>query len=107
MRQERDNHGLHWDDLVGVLYNLALLTPDERAYLLTAQKQVQWITRYQEPMTASFRAIEAVVSNLDNNRDAADAVLRSIVATGDLNRFFFYLSCYLQLFVKYYNYESY
>jgi superfamily II DNA or RNA helicase len=94
MRKEHTNYALHWDNLEGLLYNIALLKPDEDNYLRLAQKQTQWATKYQSAFTPSFHALEAVIWYLNNEKTASDNLLRNIVPKTELNRFFFFLACF-------------
>ena len=94
LRKERGINTANWDDLEGLFYTIALLKPDEAAYLKLAQKQLQASAKYTTFLLPSYKVIEAVILYLNNEKADSDTILKGIVPVSDLNRFFFYLAAY-------------
>ncbi|MBL7813595.1 MAG: DEAD/DEAH box helicase [Saprospiraceae bacterium] len=94
LRKETGNNSLHWNDLEAVIYTIALLKPDEPAYLKIAEKQNKNAQKYTSSFAPSHKALEAVILYLNNDKEASDEILKNIVPGNEINRFFFYLSAY-------------
>ena len=94
LRKERGSYHENWTHLEGLLYSIALLKPDEEAYLRLAHKQIKVGLKNQNASTPSYNALEAVVLYLDNEKIASDAILKSLANLNELNRFFYYLASY-------------
>ena len=79
LRGERGTNTYYWDGLEGLFFTIALLKTDDENYRSMAQKIVQWGVKHDTDFMPSYKALEAVILYLNNDRTACDAILKALL----------------------------